>query len=230
MPSSRSIGHRVAVVATCRCVDVEVLQGVDAVSYVEEHLVLLPPPDHEREYWPDYGLDGWSEWRCPEDRALWHGNPWNGAFELRRRPRTSRGDYLDVAVITTRSLVINAAQADVRRWVGVDRDQHLAATRRMWIAMQSLYSPDWRQIVEDLRLGDPTAVEPAVVFLEADPRCHRSGYQKETLCRFLSRIDPAPEMALRLRRIAAAAEIDPNRPKRERDAFRALVASLQNSA
>jgi hypothetical protein len=89
-----------------------------------------------------------------------------------------------------------------------------------------LYSPEWEEMVADLRAGDPGAIEPAVVFLEADVRCHRSGYAKEQLCRYLRRM-PLPDVARqRLRTIIPSAVDDPRRPERERRAWRLLAASL----
>jgi hypothetical protein len=54
-------------------------------------------------------------------------------------------------------------------------------------AVGGLYSPTLSEAVDGLKAGDPRAVEPAIVFLEADPWCFRSGYLKERLARYLPR-------------------------------------------
>jgi hypothetical protein len=116
--------------------------------------------------------------------------------------------------------------AEVDRSVTVDPERHGRATERLWRALEALYSPEWEQILERLRVGEPGAIEPAVVFLETDARCHRSGYTKEQLCRYLRRMDLPDVARQRLRAITPAAVGDPRRPERERRAWRLLADSL----
>lgn len=42
--------------------------------------------------------------------------------------------------------------------------------------------------VEQLKNGDPAAIETAIVFLSTDPYFFRSGYIKETILRYLNRV------------------------------------------
>jgi hypothetical protein len=66
-----------------------------------------------------------------------------------------------------------------------------------------LYSPGFWMDVGSLRSGDPTRLETAVVFLEANPWCFHSGYVKARLLRYLKKRSlPVPEpYAERLRRV-----------------------------
>ena len=61
------------------------------------------------------------------------------------------------------------------------------AARELREAVDLMYPPDFWADVARLRGGDPGAVEPALVFLEADPWCFRSGYAKETVLALLPR-------------------------------------------
>jgi hypothetical protein len=63
----------------------------------------------------------------------------------------------------------------------------------------SLLGPEWHEVVEALRPGDEQAVEPAIVFLEVDPYCAWSGFEKERLYRFLARAPLTEDDADRLR-------------------------------
>ena len=54
-------------------------------------------------------------------------------------------------------------------------------------AVEFMYPEDFRDDLHRLQAGDPGAVEAALVFLEADPWCFRSGYAKETIVRLLAR-------------------------------------------
>lgn len=55
--------------------------------------------------------------------------------------------------------------------------------------------------IERLRVGDPTAVDPAIAFLEADPWAFRTGYLKGTIMRRLRRCPLDPEQQARLRAV-----------------------------
>lgn len=54
-------------------------------------------------------------------------------------------------------------------------------------ACELMYPQVFWEDVRRLADGDPRAVEPALIFLEADPWCFRSGYAKETVVRLLRR-------------------------------------------
>jgi hypothetical protein len=56
--------------------------------------------------------------------------------------------------------------------------------------------------VEDLKAGDGRGIEPAIYFLKADVYEFRSGYLKEYLWRYLSRIPLSERQKERLLRVA----------------------------
>lgn len=64
---------------------------------------------------------------------------------------------------------------------------HRAAARRLRAHVGLMYPEEFWVDVRRLAAGDPDAVENALVFLEADPWCFRSGYAKEVLVRALRR-------------------------------------------
>ena len=137
----------------------------------------------------------------------------------------------DARTRTVADLQLQAAQveqthAEVTRWIDVDRDRWNDATEKHHKAMSEMYPPDWATVVAELQHGDTAAVEPAIVFLEADPRCFRSGYEKEQLCRFLGRAKLTSRQRHRLLAVVVAASQDVHRPMRERRAFARLEASL----
>lgn len=51
--------------------------------------------------------------------------------------------------------------------------------------LRRFYEPIWRA-TDRIRSGDASACEPLVCFLEADPWCHRSGYEKADVMRRLA--------------------------------------------
>jgi hypothetical protein len=79
---------------------------------------------------------------------------------------------------------------------------------------------------ERIEGGDPRAVAPAIDFLDADPRCFRSGYAKEHLCHYLARFDLTRSEKQRLGPIVSTALTDPHRPQRERKRWEHLATSL----
>lgn len=62
------------------------------------------------------------------------------------------------------------------------------------MASRSPFLPDQEQV----RRGEHDAIEQAVVFLEADPWYHGSGYEKEKLYRLLARHELAPDQQTRM--------------------------------
>jgi hypothetical protein len=81
-------------------------------------------------------------------------------------------------------------------------------------ALRAMYPPETEQSIAALSRGEATAVEWALVFLEADPRCFRAGYLRERVLRYLARmVDHLGEGdKRRLRQITLAAVDDPWRP------------------
>jgi hypothetical protein len=75
------------------------------------------------------------------------------------------------------------------------------ATVELRVALEAMYpEPFWRD-VKALATGDAKAIEPALVFLETDPWCFRSGYVKADLMRYLSRIDLTERQGQRIEQI-----------------------------
>jgi hypothetical protein len=56
-------------------------------------------------------------------------------------------------------------------------------------------------MIERLAESESDALEPALVFLEADPWCFRSGYAKERIAELLPRHHPAPGQQARIERV-----------------------------
>jgi len=185
----------------CRCGDADRLTGSEAQTYCLTHLIRLndavPGGDTSGDL---VLLEG--EWRCPLTSWRWEANLWgrSGQVELRRRPMTSPEDYASHEIVAERADELSAAGAEIHRFFKVDDRRWHEATIRGWRAREALYPPDWLAIVNALQGGDAAAVEPAVVFLETDPWCFRSGYAKERLLRYLSRMELSDESKRRLRR------------------------------
>lgn len=72
------------------------------------------------------------------------------------------------------------------------------ASRQHREAVDIMYPPEFWADVARLQQGDPSAVEPALVFLEADPWCFRSGYAKESVLALLPRHDLSAEQWARI--------------------------------
>lgn len=113
--------------------------------------------------------------------------------------QVTRSDYSDRRIISARADTITVAQADVDRFFGVDAELHAEACVRFRAALMALYSDVWHEIVLELQAGDADAVEPAIVFLEADPWCVRSGYAKERILPSLCRTELSATQQARLR-------------------------------
>jgi uncharacterized protein (TIGR02996 family) len=79
------------------------------------------------------------------------------------------------------------------------------ARRLFHAASAAAWPPRFWEDLRRLRSGDAAALETAVAFLEADPWFFRSGYAKESLIRFLCRLELAQEHVARLRRVVLAA-------------------------
>jgi hypothetical protein len=96
-------------------------------------------------------------------------------------------------------------------------------------AVRALYSPWWEATVDALRAGDPGAVEPVVIFLEVDPQCFRSGYEKERLCPLLARAALTGDQRRRVLDVASRVLADPERPLRERTRYQRMAVQLAAS-
>jgi len=66
------------------------------------------------------------------------------------------------------------------------RDRATRAAREGWNAAQFLYTAEWSEAKAAIRSGHRNAIEAAVVFLEIDPWCFDSGYQKADLYSLLA--------------------------------------------
>jgi hypothetical protein len=75
------------------------------------------------------------------------------------------------------------------------------ATRRFHEALDAMYPDAFRATIERLAAGESDALEPALVFLEADPWCLRSGYAKERIAQLLPRHHPDPGQQARIERV-----------------------------
>ncbi|MEA2827865.1 MAG: hypothetical protein QOG43_2304 [Actinomycetota bacterium] len=75
------------------------------------------------------------------------------------------------------------------------------AARELREAVDVMYPPEFWADVARLRGGDPGAIEPALVFLEADPWCFRSGYAKETILALLPRHELSQDQRERVQAI-----------------------------
>lgn len=77
-------------------------------------------------------------------------------------------------------------------------------------------------MIERLAAGESDALEPALVFLEADPWCFRSGYAKERIAELLSRHHPDLGQQARIERVLLHVVDVGDRPEFRRHQFRLL--------
>lgn len=106
------------------------------------------------------------------------------------------------------NLAVNAAAANRRlgpNGRGDRVDPSFAEWERavevLWAAWRAAYPAEFWENYGRLKGGDALAADYAIDFLEADPICHRSGYLKADLIRFLGRVPLNGEQADRLRAI-----------------------------
>ncbi len=83
-------------------------------------------------------------------------------------------------------------------------DAYRKAQRLWYAAIENAYPPGFDEDVERLRSGDPSGMEGAVSFLEADPWFFRTGYIKSKLIRYIKRPMLTPEYMKRLQRVVLA--------------------------
>lgn len=74
---------------------------------------------------------------------------------------------------------------------------------------RKFYEFEDSSFLEKVRSGGKDAVDDAIIFLEANPYCFRSGYIKKKLCRALAHAPLASRQRLRLRDIVINAVITP---------------------
>jgi hypothetical protein len=74
-----------------------------------------------------------------------------------------------------------------------------------WTSFHAMYPQPWWAQVSRIEDGSLEGIEPALVFLEADPWCFRSGYTKQLLMRLLRRPRLLYAHQMRLRRVCLAA-------------------------
>jgi hypothetical protein len=149
-------------------------------------------------------------------------------------------DLLSHASVRERSSRLAAACAAVNRtfevgWAsGEPREtgpswaDWRVAVESLRIAEQLTYqNPLWRRLKAALATGDATAREAALVYLEADPWCFRSGYEKAELMKSLSRLDLDNDDRDRVRRIVLHVVQQP--PRREFRHLVGLAASIHDA-
>ena len=131
-----------------------------------------------------------------------------------------------------RQVAAKAEQARLKAdfWREKDPARSALASGSFHRAMDEVYPASWRDTIEALQRGERGAVEPAIVFLEADPRFFRSGYMKEELCRFLGRAPLTLQQRNRLVSVAISAIDDGRRPGRERRAFARMLTRIDPPA
>jgi hypothetical protein len=71
------------------------------------------------------------------------------------------------------------------------------------LALEAFFTPVER-LPEQVRVGDPEAIEVALSYLETAPRCFRSGYLAEQLMRRLARAHFTPDQRTRVASIVIA--------------------------
>jgi hypothetical protein len=84
------------------------------------------------------------------------------------------------------------------------RPEYKAALQAWRRAMSSLYSREFADAMSRLREGDSDAVEAALLFVEADPWCFRSGYWKQDIMRYLRHVTLTDEQTGRVRAVLYA--------------------------
>ena len=131
-----------------------------------------------------------------------------------------------------RQVAAKAEQARLEAdfWREKDPARSALASASFHRAMDEVYPASWWDTVAGLQRGEKSAVEPSIVFLEADPRFFRSGYMKEALCRFLGRASLTAQQRNRLVSVATAAIDDGRRSGRERHAFARMLARIDPPA
>lgn len=103
-----------------------------------------------------------------------------------------------------------------------------AAATRGKEAVRAMESPDLLALVQNIHRNDPTAIEAAIVYLEVDPWCFRSGYLKERILRDLSRARLGESDKVRVRAALVAALLKGPRARPEFSAMRRLARHVRS--
>ncbi len=167
-------------------------------AYVDEHLTPLP-------LFPGAALSSSS-------------GPW-GNFEC---PTTGHEFYYvagrdDQPSLLWRYPMVTARQLEDPAFVARAADDWAAALAspdpyRTFLAHHTMYSRAWERYLVELRLG-ACSPEAAIVFLEVDPWCLWSGYVKQKVMRYVSRIDHCRADRRRLQEVVVA--VTQKGPRRE---------------
>jgi hypothetical protein len=94
---------------------------------------------------------------------------------------------------------LTAASEMVRQASG--GEHRTLGSRILDVTYDRMVTDELWDAIERLRIGDPTAVDPAIAFLEADPWAFRTGYVKGTIMRRLRRCPLDPDQQARLRAV-----------------------------
>jgi hypothetical protein len=150
---------------------------------------------------------------------------------------TNIEDLLSHQSVLDRSKSLVAAAAEVHRSFELGRasgesrqsgsswEAWRRATPRLHAAMETMYpEPLWGEVKAALRSDDSTAREAALVFLEVDPWCFRSGYEKADLMKGLAHLELSTGDQERVRRVVLHVIQQPHR--RELPRLVGLAASV----
>ena len=174
--------------------------------------------EHAREQAEAAWRDGrWASYLDAANELEWLGAPLDSPLDVARvatatanrpPPLTLGAGPLDaperirraVRLVEDKTRRLNAA-VDRRDRDDEGRARWEESAREWHEAMGLLYSPDFQESLERLRLGEADAIEPAIVFLEVDPWAFRTGYAKETILRYLKRATLDADQASRVRAV-----------------------------
>jgi hypothetical protein len=227
-PQHRPVGD-----LRCRCAETSRLDGPESREYALGHLIEREVGDGVSRRLHDWGF-AW--WRCPvtgwQFESASHDD--GGARWLRRLPYTSAEDYLDRELVARRAEEIAVSHRLVNETV-VHRSES-AEGRQAWseaaarhkLAVKTVESPDWIALIQKIKRSDPMAVEAAIVYLEVDPWCFRSGYFKERILRELSRAHLDEPDKRRIRVVLVNSLLKGRRPRTEFSAMRRLARHVRS--
>ncbi|MCB0958750.1 MAG: hypothetical protein KDB04_04435 [Acidimicrobiales bacterium] len=189
----------------CRCAELEELDGPAGRTYAETHLFERAVGNGTDQQLVASGI---RYWRCEATGWQFVSHPLaeGPLLRLRRLPFTTTDDYLDHDVVARR------AAALARSTIGTDEHQE---------ALDALYSPDLRTLIQSVNRNDPMGIEAAIVLLEVDPWCFRSGYLKVSAMDHLARARLQPSDRDRIQTALVAATLKgPRRADEHRSALR----------